>query len=129
MIIIKIKIPQWEDITKWFWDKFCFPRRKVVAEYFEWYNDRLVSKLVDYLYEAWDCERDKNSFATLHDLELPLKELMKKQIPVILFDPHMEMDSSVPRKAIDRAFQYDFSSDFQKINIDIFIICKSRNTT
>ena len=36
MIVIKIKIPQWEDITKWFWDKFCFPRRKVVAEYIEW---------------------------------------------------------------------------------------------
>ena len=79
MITIRINIPQWEDITKWFWDKFCFPRRKVVAEYFEWYNGRLVSKLVDYLYEAWDCEHDKNSFATLHDLELHLRELMKKE--------------------------------------------------
>ena len=79
MITIQINIPQWQDITKWFWDKFCFPRRKVVAEYFEWYNDRLVSNLVDYLYEAWDCEHDKNSCATLHDLELHLKELMRKE--------------------------------------------------
>ena len=52
MIIIKIEIPQWKDITKWFLDKFCFPRRKVVAEYFEWYNEELASKLGDYLYEA-----------------------------------------------------------------------------
>lgn len=81
MIVIKFKIPipQWKDITKWFWDKFCFPRRKVVTEYFEWYNDKLTSELVKYLYEAWDCEHDKNSFATLHDLELHLRELMKKE--------------------------------------------------
>ena len=79
MIIIKIEIPQWKDITKWFWDKFCFPRRKVVAEYFEWYNDMLVSELIDYLYEAWDCYHDENSFAKLKDLELHLKELMEKK--------------------------------------------------
>ena len=50
MIVINIKIPQWKDITKWFLDKFCLPRRKVVAEYFAWYNDELASKLIDYLY-------------------------------------------------------------------------------
>lgn len=32
MIELKIKIPTWSDFTKWFWDKFCFPRRKIVAE-------------------------------------------------------------------------------------------------
>ena len=79
MIIIKIEIPQWKDITKWFWDKFCFPRRKVVAEYFEWYNDMIVSELIDYLYESWDCHNDENSFAKLNDLELHLKELMEKK--------------------------------------------------
>lgn len=79
MIIIKIEIPQWKDITKWFWDKFCFPRRKVVAEYFEWYNDRLVSELIDYLYSALDCYHDENSFDKLKDLELHLKELMEKK--------------------------------------------------
>ena len=79
MIIIKIEIPQWKDITKWFLDKFCFPRRKVVAEYFEWYNDMIVSELIDYLYESWDCHNDENSFAKLNDLELHLKELMEKK--------------------------------------------------
>ena len=78
-INVKIQIPQQKDITKWFWDKFCFPRRKVVAEYFEWYNEELASKLGDYLYEALDCEHDINSSATLNDLELHLKELMRKE--------------------------------------------------
>lgn len=79
MIIIKIEIPQWKDITKWFWDKFCFPRRKVVAEYFEWYNDRLVSELIDYLHESWDCYHDENSFDKLKYLEFHLNEIMKKE--------------------------------------------------
>ena len=79
MIVIKIKIPQWKDITKWFWDKFCFPRRKVVAEYFAWYNEELASKLGDYLYEALDCEHDINSLEKLNDIELHLRELMEKE--------------------------------------------------
>lgn len=79
MIVVEVKIPQWKDITKWFWDKFCFPRRKVVAEYFEWYNDELARELVDYLYIAWDCEHDMNSSATLNDIELHLRELMEKE--------------------------------------------------
>ena len=79
MIIIKIEIPQWKDITKWFWDKFCFPRRKVVAEYFERYNEECITELIDYLHEAWDCYHDENSFAKLKDLELHLKELMERK--------------------------------------------------
>ena len=46
MIELKIKIPTWNDFTKWFWDKFCFPRRKVVAEYFEWYNMDVKSDII-----------------------------------------------------------------------------------
>ena len=78
-IEVKIPIPQWKDINKLFWDKFCFPRRKVVAEYFAWYNDELASKLLDYLYEAWDCEHDINSLEKLNDIELHLRELMEKE--------------------------------------------------
>ena len=84
MIIIKIEIPQWKDITKWVWYKFCFPRRKVVAEYFEWYNGRLVSELIDYLHESWDCYHDENSFAKLKDLEFHLNEIMKKETDKII---------------------------------------------
>ena len=84
MIIIKIEIPQWKDITKWFWDKFCFPRRKVVEEYFEWYNDVLVRELIDYLHEALDCYHDENSFDKLKDLEFHLNEIMKKETDKII---------------------------------------------
>ena len=79
MITIKINIPQWKDISKWFWDKLCFPRRQVVEEYFEWYNIDLVRELVNYLYDAWDCEHDQNSSEKLQDLELHLKEIMDKE--------------------------------------------------
>lgn len=79
MITIKINIPQWQDITKWFWDKFCFPRRQVVEEYFEWYNIDLVRELVNYLYDAWDCEHDQSSSEKLQDLELHLREIMDKE--------------------------------------------------
>ena len=84
MIIIKIEIPQWKDITKWFCHKFCFPCRKVVAEDFEWYNDRLVSELIDYLYSAWDCYNDENSFEKLQDIEFHLNEIMKKETDKII---------------------------------------------
>ena len=79
MIIIKIEIPQWKDITKWFGDKFCLPRRKVVAEYFEWYNEELSTELIDYLYSAWDGYHEENRCAKLKDRELHLNELMEKK--------------------------------------------------
>ena len=84
MIVIEVKIPQWKDITKWFWDKFCFQRRKVVAEEFEWYNDRIVSELIDYLHEAWDCYHDENSFDKLKELEFHLSEIMKNETKKII---------------------------------------------
>lgn len=79
MITIKINIPQWEDITKWFWDKFCFPRRKVVAEYFELYNDEVVTELVDFLYKEWNCKRDEISYARLNYIKYHLREIMEKK--------------------------------------------------
>ena len=39
----------------------------------------LVSELIDYLYSAWDCYNDENSFAKLKDLNLHLRELMEKK--------------------------------------------------
>ena len=84
MITIRINIPEWKDITKWFWDKFCFPRRKEVTEYFEWYNEELTTELIDYLYSAWDCYHDENSFDKLKDLEFHLDEIMKKETDKII---------------------------------------------
>ena len=79
MITIKINIPQWTDITKWFWDKFCFPRRKVVAEYFELYNDEVVAEFIEFLYEEWDCQHDEISCAKLNYHIHHLREIMEKK--------------------------------------------------
>ena len=56
----------------------------MVAEYFERYNDRLASELIDYLHEAWDCYHDENSFDKLKDLEFHLNEIMKKETDKII---------------------------------------------
>ena len=52
---IRIKIPQWSDFTKWFWDRFCYPRRKQVAEWIEYHDDCLQNKIRDYLWDYLDC--------------------------------------------------------------------------
>ena len=36
---ISIKIYGWSDLKKWFSDRLCFSRRKLVAESLESYND------------------------------------------------------------------------------------------
>nr|DAL97761.1 MAG TPA: hypothetical protein [Caudoviricetes sp.] len=39
---ITINLPQWKDITKWFWDKFCFPRRKLIQEWLDYHNGEIA---------------------------------------------------------------------------------------
>lgn len=79
MITIKINIPQWKDFTKWFWDKFCFPRRKVVAKYFELYNDEVATELIEFLYKEWDCVQNENNRIKLNYLIYHLREIMEKK--------------------------------------------------
>ena len=79
MITIKINIPQWKDISKWFWDKFCFPRRKVVAKYFELYNDEVATELIEFLYKEWDCVQNENNRIKLNYLIYHLREIMEKK--------------------------------------------------
>lgn len=83
MIEITIKIPQWKDFTKWFWDKFCFPRRKVVAEYFELYNSYLIEGLVKHFFEVWNCNNNEEALLRLNEVEIYLKELMGKETKAI----------------------------------------------
>lgn len=86
---IKIKIPQWKDFTKWFWDQFCFPRRKIVTEYFEWYSQEIKTNLINYLFEKWNCGDNKNEQLKLEDLELHMNEIMKtynEKIIKVMYD-------------------------------------------
>ena len=63
-------------------------------------------------------------------LKVLAEELMQKKIPVILFDPHMEMDFSIPRKDIDAKFTKDFKSNFKIFSIgkDVGIDFKELST-
>lgn len=57
---IKIKLYGWSDLKKWFWDQFCFPRRKLVVEWLEYHSCEtrsLVEKLL-LKYNNEDLEKD-----------------------------------------------------------------------
>lgn len=47
MIHIEFNIWTWKDYKKWFWDKFCFPRRKVITEWFDAFTSDMYTEAVD----------------------------------------------------------------------------------
>ena len=56
---IKIKIYGWSDLKKWFWDKFCFPRRKIVDYWLDYHNDLLRSDYEALLIKYGDLDVNK----------------------------------------------------------------------
>lgn len=62
---ITIKIYGWSDLKKWFWDLFCFPRRKLVAEWLNYYSseERSLVERILLKYNKEDLEKD--DYATL----------------------------------------------------------------
>ena len=57
---IRIKIYGWSDLKKWFWDCLCFPRRKLVAEWLDYYccKERDLVEKVLLKYNKQDLEKD-----------------------------------------------------------------------
>ena len=57
---IRIKIYGWSDLKKWFWDTLCFPRRKLVAEWLDYYccEERNLVEKVLLKYNNKDLEKD-----------------------------------------------------------------------
>ena len=76
---IRIKIPQWSDFTKWFWDRFCYPRRKQVAEWIEYHDDCLQNKIRDYLWDYLDCNVDSKESERFGKVEKMLETIFKEQ--------------------------------------------------
>ena len=75
---IKIKIYGWSDLKKWFWDRFCFPKRKLIVEWLDYYGDeasRLFEKLL-FKYNKEDLEKD--NYAALHRALKDWDEEIKK---------------------------------------------------
>ena len=76
---IRIKIPQWSDFTKWFWDRFCYPRRKKVAEWIEYHDECLKKKITDYLWHYLDCNVDSKEAERFEKVEKMLDTIFKEQ--------------------------------------------------
>ena len=77
---IRIKIPQWSDFTKWFWDRFCYPRRKKVAEWIEYHDECLNKKIIDYLWDYLDCNVfDSKEVERFEKIEKMLDTIFKEQ--------------------------------------------------
>ena len=76
---IRIKIPQWSDFTKWFWDRFCYPRRKIVTEWIEYHDECLKKKITDYLWDYLDCNVDSEESERFGKVEKMLENIFKEQ--------------------------------------------------
>ena len=63
---IKIKIYGWSDLKKWFWDRFCYPRRKLVAEWLDYYGDEVRSLFEKVLVKYNKEDLKKDDYAALH---------------------------------------------------------------
>ena len=62
---IRIKIYGWSDLKKWFWDRLCFPRRKLVAESLEIHNDAMRRLVLELLLKYNNKDVEENDFAIL----------------------------------------------------------------
>lgn len=85
---ITIKIYGWSDLKKWFWDKFCFPRRKLVAMWLDDHNyeiRRLVEKIL-IKYNNVDLEKDTYALLSkaLEDWDEESKKISDKTKELIM---------------------------------------------
>lgn len=85
---ITIKIYGWSDLKKWFWDQFCFPRRKLVAMWLDDHNyeiRRLVEKIL-LKYNNVDLEKDTYALLTkaLEDWDDESKKISDKTKELIM---------------------------------------------
>ena len=79
---IKIKIYGWSDLKKWFWDRFCFPRRKLIVEWLDYYGDEersLVEKVL-LKYNKEDLKKDDYALLSkaLEDWDVESKKIRDK---------------------------------------------------
>lgn len=79
---IKIKIYGWSDLKKCFWDRFCFPRRKLIVEWLDYYGDEersLVEKVL-LKYNKEDLKKDDYALLSkaLEDWDVEIKKIRDK---------------------------------------------------
>ena len=85
---IKIKIYGWSDLKKRFWDRFCFPRRKLVAEWLDYYGDEARSLVEKVLvkYNKEDLEKDNYALLSkaLEDWDEEIKKIRDRTEKLIM---------------------------------------------
>lgn len=74
---IKIKIYGWFDLKKWFWDQFCFPRRKLVVEWLDYHICEIRSLVEKILLKYNNVDLEKDNYALLSE---SLKDWESKKI-------------------------------------------------
>ena len=80
MKTITINIYGWKDFTQWFWNKFCFPRRKLIADWIEYHNDRCLSKFEYVILDATGWNLDKaEELAKFQELHSRMREVFENQ--------------------------------------------------
>ena len=85
---IRIKIYGWSDLKKWFWDKICFPRRKLVAEWLGYYNVKISSLVEEFLLEYNNKDLEKDNYAILNkaleDWDKESKKICDETVKLIM---------------------------------------------
>ena len=83
---IRIKIYGWSELKKWFWDSLCFPRRKLVAKWLDYYNEQMRIYTEELLLKYNNKDLEKDNYAILSKA---LKDWDKESKKI--YDETMEM--------------------------------------
>ena len=62
---IRIKIYGWSDLKKWFWNSLCFPRRKLVAKWLDYYYCEERNLIKEFLLKYNKQDLKKDDYAAL----------------------------------------------------------------
>ena len=85
---IKIKIYGWSDLKKWFWDRFCFLKRKLVNDWLDFYysEERSLVKKVLLKYNKEDLEKDDYALLSkaLKDWDVEIKKIRDRTEEIII---------------------------------------------
>lgn len=85
---IKIKLYGISDFKKWFWDRFCFPRRKLVVDWLVYHRCEVRSLVEKFLlkYQNQDLEKDDYTLLSqaLKDWDEESKEIYDRTEELIM---------------------------------------------
>ena len=64
---IRIKIYGWSDLKKWFSDRLCFSRRKLITESLESYSENIRRPVIELLLKYNNKDIEKDGYAILSE--------------------------------------------------------------